>query len=62
MQPALYEKGPFNIGGVGGLQVMANNEYIFTVKRNDNRVQHFQAVTMDSITSEFPFINLEAAT
>ena len=41
---------------------MANNEYIFTVKRNDNRVQHFQAVTMDSITYEFPFINLEAAT
>ena len=58
----LLQKGPFNIGGVGGLKVVANDEYLISVKRADGRKQHFQGVTMDNITSEFPMVNLEAAT
>ena len=58
----LLQRGPFNIGGVGGLKVMANDEYLISVKRFDGRMQHFQGVTMDTITTEFPQVNLEKAT
>ena len=58
----LLQKGPFNIGGVGGLKVMANEEYLISVKRADGRMQHFQGVTMDNITTEFPNVDLKAAT
>ena len=58
----LLQKGPFNIGGVGGMKVVANDEYLISVNRVDGRKQHFQGVTMDRITSEFPLVNLTAAT
>ena len=58
----LLQKGPFNIGGVGGLKVLASDEYLISVKREDGRMQHFQGVTMDTITTEFPEVNLEKAT
>ena len=34
----LLQKGPFNIGGVGGIKVMANDEYLISVKREDGRM------------------------
>ena len=57
----LLQRGPFNIGGVGETKIIAKDEYVISVRRVDGRTQHFQGVTMDQITSEFPEINLEAA-
>ena len=58
----LLKKGPFYIGGVGGIKVVAHNEYLISVPRADKRMQHFQGVTVDNITTEFPIMNLETAT
>ena len=55
------QNGPFCIGGIGDAKVMANAEYVISVKREDGRKQHFQGVTMDKITSVFPIVNLETA-
>ena len=57
----LLQNGPFCIGGIGDAKVMANAEYVISVKREDGRKQHFQGVTMDKITSDFPIVNLETA-
>ena len=37
-ESSLLQKGPFTIGGFGGVQVVANEEYLFTVKKYDGRV------------------------
>ena len=58
----LLQKGPFSIGGVGGIRTVAHDEFVISVKRCDGRMQHFQGVTVDKVTSEFPLINLEVAT
>ena len=39
-ESSLLQKGPFNIGGVGGMQVKANNE--FTVKRKKRKLKRQQ--------------------
>ena len=57
----LLQKGPFCIGGIGEAKVIANAEYLISVQRKDGRKQHFQGVTMDRITSDFPIVNLETA-
>ena len=57
----LIQKGPFNIGGVGGATIMADAEYLISVKRDDGRLQHFQGLTLNNITSKFPSINVEKA-
>ena len=49
----LLHRGPFNIGGVGGLKVVANDEYLTSVKREDGRMQHFQGVTDPQVQISF---------
>ena len=44
------------------MRTMANEEYLISVKRADGRMQHFQGITLDNITTEFPLVDLQAAT
>ena len=57
----LVTKGPFTIGGVGGLTTQALDEWVVSVPRSDGRKQLIQGLTVKKITSEFPMTNLEAA-
>ena len=54
-------KGPFNIGGIGGMQTAANDEWLVAVPRTDGRKQLIQGLTVNKITSDFPSINIETA-
>ena len=54
-------KGPFTIGGIGGLQTVANDEWVVSVLRADGKKQLIQGLTVERITSDFPQINLETA-
>ena len=44
------------------MKVIANDEYLISVKLIDGRKQHFQSITMNNITSEFTLVNLTSAT
>ena len=57
----LVAKGPFNIGGVGGLCTTALDEWIVSVPRTDGDTQLIQGLTVPRVTSDFPLINLTAA-
>ena len=57
----LVAKGPFDIGGVGGLTARANDEWVVGVKRMDGRTQLVQGLTVETVTAEFPTLNLTAA-
>ena len=57
----IVARGPFNIGGVGGLSTIANDEWLVSVARTDGKKQLVQGLTVPKITSDFPMINLEAA-
>jgi len=54
-------KGPFNIGGIGGMQTAANDEWLVAVPRTDGRKQLIQGLTVNKFTSDFPSINIETA-
>ena len=57
----LVARGPFNIGGVGGLTTTAEDEWAVLMPRTDGRKQLIQGLTVPRITSDFPFIALDAA-
>ena len=57
----MVTKGPFNIGGVGGLSTQALDEWLVTVPRTDGKRQLIQGLTVPRVTSDFPMINLIAA-
>ena len=54
-------RGPFSIGGVGGLTAKANDEWVASVKRADGKIQLVQGLTVDRVTSDFPMIDLAVA-
>ena len=57
----VVNKGPFDIGGVGGLVTSAKDEWVVSVLRADGKKQLIQGLTVPRITSDFPLTNLEAA-
>ena len=57
----LVAKGPFSIGGVGGITTTAEDEWVVLMPRSDGRKQLVQGLTVPKITSEFPLISLDAA-
>ena len=57
----VVNKGPFQIGGVGGLVTTAYDEWVVSVERVDGKKQLIQGLTVPKITSDFPHTNLEAA-
>ena len=61
LQSQLTAKGPFSIGGVGGLTTTALDEWIVMVPRADGRKQLIQGLTVPRVTCDFPLISLEEA-
>ena len=57
----LTAKGPFCIGGVGGLTTSALDEWVVMVPRTDGRKQLIQGLTVPRVTCDFPLISLGAA-
>ena len=58
---SLVKKGRFPIGGVGGCLVFAENEYMVAMDTVDGKAQQLQGVTVKSITSDFPELDISAA-
>ena len=57
----LVAKGPFHIGGVGGITTVADSEWIVLMQRTDNKKQLVQGLTVPQVTSDFPMIELGSA-
>ena len=57
----ILAKGPFQIGGVGGMQAKANDEWLVSVERTDGYRQFIKGLTVDHVTCDFPTINVEKA-
>ena len=55
-------KGPFNITGVNGVNITAQDEWLVHLDREDGRKQLLRGVTLDTITGESPIFNIEKAT
>ena len=58
---SLVRAGRFPIGGVGGCVVFAENEYMVAMDTVDGKAQELQGVTVKSITSDFPELDITAA-
>ena len=58
---SLVKKGRFPIGGVGGCTIYAENEYMVAMDTIDGKAQQLQGVTVQSITSDFPELDISAA-
>ena len=57
----IIAKGPFQIGGVGGMQAKANDEWLISVERTDGYRQFIKGLTVDHVTCDFPMIDVETA-
>ena len=58
---SLVKAGRFPIGGVGGCVIYAENEYMVAMDTVDGKAQELQGVTVKSITSDFPELDITAA-
>ena len=61
LKAQLVAKGPFTIGGVGGLTTVALDEWLVQIPRADGRTQLVQGLTVPQVTCEFPVISLKDA-
>ena len=57
----LVARGPFQIGGVGGLTTVAEEEWVVLLARTDNKKQLVQGLTVPQVTTDFPMIDLSSA-
>ena len=57
----LVARGPFQIGGVGGLTTIAEEEWVVLLSRTDNKKQLVQGLTVPQVTADFPLISLSDA-
>merc|ERR1711940_185898 len=53
--------GPFNMGGVGGLQSQTKDEWMCLVPRVDNRLQAVRYHSMNKVTGDFPLYDVTKA-
>ena len=57
----LISKGPFHIGGVGGLTTTSDEEWVVFMNRTDGKKQLVQGLTVPQITCDFPALALKTA-
>ena len=58
---SLVRRGPFPIGGVGDSTIFAADEYMVAMDTDDGKAQQVQGVTVKTITSKFPDIDITSA-
>ena len=61
LKAQIVTRGPFEIGGIGGLKSTANNEWLVSVPRVDGKSQAIQGLSVKRITSDFPMVQLKSA-
>ena len=61
LRGTLLTKGPFEMGGVGGITTTAEEEWLVQFSRTDNKKQLVRGVTMKQITCDFPAIDTTEA-
>ena len=61
LRGTLLAKGPFEMGGVGGITTTAEEEWLVQFTRTDNKKQLVRGVTMQQITCDFPAIDTTEA-
>ena len=61
LKGTLLNKGPFNMGGVGDISTVAEDEWLVQFSRLDGKKQLVKGVTMKQITCEFPLIDTSKA-
>ena len=54
-------QGPFPIGAVGGIQVMAKDAWMVKIKMVDGSCQILEGLSVEKVTSEFPEVDLNEA-
>ena len=54
LKGTLVNKGPFQMGGVGDIVTMADDEWLVQLNRTDGKKQLVKGVTMKQITCDFP--------
>ena len=62
LQGQRLAKGPFNVFGVQGVTIQAQDEWLVHLDRADGRKQLLRGVTLDTITGDSPIFNIEKAT
>ena len=62
LQGQRLAKGPFNVSGVQGITIQAQDEWLVHLDRADGRKQQLRGVTLDTITGDSPVFNIEQAT
>ena len=61
LRGTLLSKGPFQMGGVGNIATVAEEEWLVQFNRTDNKKQLVRGVTLKQITCDFPPIDTSAA-
>ena len=61
LRGTLLAKGPFQMGGVGDIATVAEEEWLVQFNRTDERKQLVKGVTMKQITCDFPPIDTTKA-
>ena len=57
----ITKKGPFGIGGVGGLSSLTKDEWMVLVPRADGKMQAVRCHSMNQVTCNFPMYDLSSA-
>ena len=58
----MLAKGPFNVSGVQGITIQAQDEWLVYLDRVDGRKQLLRGVTLPTITGPSPIFDIEQAT
>ena len=57
----MLAKGKIPIGGVGGIEIFAEEDWLVSLKRNDGQRQLVQGLVVPKVTVDFPLIDLTKA-
>ena len=57
----ITKRGPFGMGGVGGLSTHTKDEWMDLVPRVDNKMQAVRCHSMNKVTCDFPMYDLSRA-
>ena len=61
LQGVKVKQGPFAIGAVGGVEVMAKDAWMVKVKMSDGGCHVLEGLSIERVTSDFPTVQLSEA-
>ena len=57
----ITQRGPFDMGGVGGLAAQTKDEWMVFLPKADNKMQAVRCHSMNKVTAEFPMDHVSKA-